>query len=62
MLSWGKSRFREAFLRLSLLRVIALSAKILALTATASMADVSEIREALHMGPDTRVISESPDR
>lgn len=61
VLSWGKSQFRPMYLQLPSLRAILQSAKILALTATATAASQEEIKKVLIM-PSSIIIRESPDR
>ncbi len=61
IVSWGKSEFRPAFLKLGLLRAILKNAKALAVTATASRKAEKEIMENLLM-KEPVIIRESPDR
>lgn len=61
VLTWGKSQFRPSFLQLKSLRAIQPEAKVLALTATASVQSQKEIAKALLMKHEG-IISVPPDR
>ena len=61
ILSWGKSQFQPSYLQLKSLCAIQPQAKVLALTATASVQSQKEIAKALIMHHEA-IISVSPDR
>ena len=61
ILSWGKSDFRPAFLKLNCLRSVLPKAKILALTATATDKALKEVQDALLM-KNVTVVKASPNR
>lgn len=62
IISWGKSKFRPAFMQLGLLRAIfSKHTKVLALTATATTKAQDEIITTLLMDRPL-VVKESPDR
>ena len=61
ILSWGKSQFRPSFLQLKSLRAWHPKAKLLAMTATASVQSQKEIMKALVM-EKAAIISVAPDR
>ena len=61
LLSWGKSKFHPAFLKLRTFRSFLLTAKFVALTATATKASKKEIAERLLMHHHVEV-SSNPDR
>ena len=61
VLSWGKSEFRPAFLKLASLRAMLPDARIVALTATATPAAQLEIGKELNMLKPV-IVAISPDR
>ena len=61
ILTWGKSDFRPAFLKLASLRAIVPHSKVLALTATATSDAQGEISKALLMKKKS-LVAVSPDR
>lgn len=61
VLSWGQSKFRPAYLRIPSLRAILVGAKVLALTATATVQSQRDILKELLM-EGAQVIAQSPDR
>ncbi len=60
-LPWGGSDFRPAYKKLGLLRAVFSTAKVVALTATATEQGQQQIMNSLNMINPT-VILESPDR
>ncbi len=61
IISWGGSDFRPAYKKLGLLRVVFSTAKVVALTATATKQGQQQIMDSLNMINPT-VILESQDR
>ncbi|XP_071109643.1 bifunctional 3'-5' exonuclease/ATP-dependent helicase WRN-like [Haliotis cracherodii] len=61
VISWGKPNFRPAFLKVGDLRAILPQARMLALTATATIKVLHEIQQALCM-VNPLIVAETPDR